>query len=112
MAAFLLDWRKVSKSVGARINHRCFKAEGVASIPAKILGVGGKLLLLHLRVPTALFLDERKTGPSTTRLFLKRTQNWEIDEDTWPFIFAVRPQLNRVWTEKIHKTDCIQSILI
>ena len=60
------------------------------AVPAKILGVGGKLLLLHPRVPTALFLDERKTGPSTTRLFLKRTQNWEIDEDTWPFIFAVR----------------------
>lgn len=60
-------------------------------------------------VPSAM---KRKTGPSTPRLFLKRTQNWEIDEDTWPFIFAVRPQLNRVWTEKIHKTDCIQSILM
>ena len=101
MAAILQDERKVSKSVGAHINPMCFEGEGFASISARIChnwGVGGSITPPASPVPTALFLDERKTGPSTPRLFLKRTQNWEIDEDTWPFIFAVRPQLNRVWT--------------
>ena len=102
MAALLLDERKVSKSAGACILYivikDLLKDKILLIFPYKSGGEGVDCFSWTppapvTLVPTALFLDERKTGPSTPRLFLKRTQNWEIDEDTWPFIFAVRPKL-------------------
>ena len=65
MAACLLDKRKVSKSVGARINHRCFKAEGVASkaeLPLEGTLFGTQFPSLGIFIKKKLEIKKTKTN--------------------------------------------------